>query len=369
MTQKERLDLIERKIQAICTINDEIIQRILHKMESGDHMIDYDYLILHQGEDEGAEGESDEGESDEGESDEEEEGDREGGEEKVCQQRQPHRFKVEEIQTIRSFQLVVNTWTVPSNLELPENPDPDETLYGKHGALMDMTCEGFSDLVRINKQLAVALKYTSMLRKSLAIKFGLKFQRNFELLQVLLGTLETLLMGTASRLEEKQDEVNRLNEQMVAIFAQDNVWSGGGPHFFAGLSRKATITRRAGLNKGTLLSSGVHQWKVKCVYIAYNYELGVASPNHISSLDSKMNGYSQSRASAWGIQQDGTIFPNGTNCGTMVEEDDIVTFVLNCSFKTLTISINEVSVAIVADIILPVHIAFSGDANACAKIL
>jgi hypothetical protein len=345
--QTEQLDLLERKMQAICTINDEIIQRIVNKMESGDNMIDYDYLILHQGEDEGEA-------------------------EQVDQQRRSHRLEVFEIQTIRSFQQVVNTWTVPSNLELPENPDPDETLYGKHGALMTMTCKRFSDLVRINKQLAVALKYTSMLRESLSIKFGLKFQRNFELLQVLLGTLETLLMGTASRLEEKQDEVNRLNQQMVAIFAQDNVWSGGGPHHFAGLSRTATISRRNEPNKGTLLSSGVHQWKVKCVKLTNNYELGVASPNHTTSLDSRTQGYYggyQSPASAWGIRGDGTIFPNSTNCGARFKEGDILTLVLNCSFKTLTISINGVSVAIVADIILPVHIALSGDANACAEIL
>jgi hypothetical protein len=125
-----------------------------------------------------------------------------------------------------------------------------------------------------------------------------------------LGTLETLLMGTASRLEEKQDEVNRLNEQMAAIFAKgDNVWtrgqnqgvkvwseSQGGPYRFAGSSKEVTITTANPVNKGTLMSSGVHRWRVKCLSIGSYCDLGVVSPSHHNNTTFNNNAHT-----AWGI--------------------------------------------------------------------
>jgi hypothetical protein len=343
MTDSENLNLLERKLQAICAINDEIIQRIGLKINSDEQMIDYDYLILPE-------------EGEEEDEDEEEES-----------QRRPHQFKVEEIQTIRTCEQIVGSWRINASAELPDDPDPDETLYGKQKTLMNMTCTRFSDLVRINKQLVVALKYTTMLRESLSIKFGLKFQRNFELVQVLLGTLETLLMGTESRLEEKQDEVNRLNDQMAAIFSRsDNVWTGGGPYRFAGGAKEVKAGpyphRNTFLDKGTLLTNGIHRWQIKCLKVVNFVDLGVVTPTHVGDFGSGM-------IQAWGIRDSGHIFGSSYKHERGFKSRDYLTFVLNCSLRTLSISINGTRVTTIADIILPVHLAISGGNNSQVEIL
>jgi hypothetical protein len=339
------MNILERQIRAICTINDEIIERIVLKIDSGEEIMEHDYLILT-------------------------ELDREST-------HHPYRFKVEEIQTIRTFKHIVDCWEVPSNAELPESPDPEKIFTDSNKILMDMTCTQFSDLVRINAQVVVFLKYTSMLRESISFQFGLKFLRNFELVQVLLGTLENamltmFLQATVSRLEEKQDEVNRLNEQMAIIFRCDAVRSGrpnqldvssGRPYRYESGLSTATISTAYQLNKGTILSSGIHRWHCKCINVVEGYNLGVVSLNKSSNFGSDRN-----QPQSWGLRNNGEIQPGSVSSKNNFSTGDILTFVLNCSSRTLAISINGAAVITIANVILPVQIAFSGEANAQVEI-
>ena len=59
---------------------------------------------------------------------------------------------------------------------------------------MVMTCVTFNDLVRLNKQEKVAVKYTTMLRESVSMEFGKKFLNNFEIVQQLLGMCKLLVL-------------------------------------------------------------------------------------------------------------------------------------------------------------------------------
>lgn len=54
---------------------------------------------------------------------------------------------------------------------------------------MNMKCENFEDLVRINKQISAAIKYLNLLRESASYAFGLKFKKNFEIVGKLLKNL------------------------------------------------------------------------------------------------------------------------------------------------------------------------------------
>jgi hypothetical protein len=131
--EEDSSEIVDKKIQAIYTINEEIIQRINDKANSNDELSTYEYRILPVD---------------------------------VESERHPYQFKVKEICTRIPCRQVVESWRVPLSAQLPVDPDPDETLSGKNKPLMDMTCQSFSDLVRINQQVAVAKKYTSMLRES-----------------------------------------------------------------------------------------------------------------------------------------------------------------------------------------------------------
>jgi hypothetical protein len=92
----ENIEILERKIQAICTVNDEIIQRIILKTNSGDQMIDYDYVIFSE----------------------------------AHESHQPHRFVVEDIRTTHNVKEVVENWEISSNADLPVNPDPEHRHHG-----------------------------------------------------------------------------------------------------------------------------------------------------------------------------------------------------------------------------------------------
>jgi hypothetical protein len=246
----------------------------------------------------------------------------------------PHRFKVEEVQLILPYKQIVDEWRVPVSAQLPDDPDPDEIMYGKNRDLMDMTCQKFSDLVRINQQLVVAKRYTLMLRDTISIPFGQRFKQNFELLQVLLGMLETQLQSTESTLEKKQELISRMNEQMGQIFAESHFVLNRSPYSFAAASKEAIISATKSINRGTLLSTGIHRWSVRCVNVVKSCELGVASPS---------------------------VTPYKTG--------DLLSFVLDCTKRSLLTSINEREVATIPNIVLPVHIAFIGDTGAHARIL
>jgi hypothetical protein len=94
--KEEESEIIDRKIQAIYTINEEIIQRINDKVNSDEQVTSYQYHILP---------------------------------EEVESAHQPHRFKVEEIQISLSSKLVVNEWRVPASAQLPVDPDPGQLMY------------------------------------------------------------------------------------------------------------------------------------------------------------------------------------------------------------------------------------------------
>jgi hypothetical protein len=196
---------------------------------------------------------------------------------------------------------------------------------------------------------------------AISIPFGLKFKENFELLQVLLGMLEFQLQSTESTLGEKQESISRVNKQMAQMFAANDFILSRPPYLFAGSSKVAVMPTAYQINKGTLLSTGVHRWKVRCLNMVSPYDLGVVSPSHTSSFCHGLT--------SWGLRNNGVSFPSGASNSTPYKTGDILSFVLDCPQRSLTISINQREVATIPDIILPVHIAFSGGTQARAEIL
>ena len=329
-TAEDTRGILEKEIEGICLVNEEIIERITTKVQTNCDIIIYDYLVLPTD---------------------------------LESNRHPYQYKVEEFERTLTSQQLFDEWRVPITAPLPQDPDPEETMYGKHKDLMNMKCQDFSDLVRINQQAIVAKKYTSMLIEPFAITYGQKFKQNFELVQVLLGMLETQLLGTESVLKEKQESIGLVNQQMAQIFAQTNLYSRS-DYSFADSLHAATITTAYQLNKGTLLSKGIHQWSVRCVNVVASFDLGVASPSHSTHFNPGTN-----PPTAWGLRENGHLLPPNSNNGTTYKSGDILSFVLDCTLRSLTISINGRQAATVPNIVLPVHIAFSGGAQARAEII
>lgn len=113
---------------------------------------------------------------------------------------------------------------MPLEIEKPCDVDPDKTLYiyGEQNS-MEMTCEKFDDLVRLNQQEKVALKYTMLLRESLLVEFGVKFKKNFEIVQHLLGKNSfSLLMCNLGLLETSLQSDTSLLGTFEAHFAKIN---------------------------------------------------------------------------------------------------------------------------------------------------
>jgi hypothetical protein len=324
--EENNIRIIERKIEALCTVNKEIIKRICQKTDS-ENLTIFEYMIRYQN---------------------------------VQSDRDPPRYKVEEVTTVIPCKQIVDCWRVPSTAHLPQVPDKDGLMYGNNQDLMDMTCVRFSDLVRINQQVIVAKRYTSMLRESIGLKFGEKFKRNFELVQVLLGMIETLLMGTESILREKEEEINRVNEQMARIFAQNDTVLSTPKYSLTGFTKNLSPS----LKLGTLLSAGIHRWKVKVTfrggYYGISFEVGVVTESHRGPFGN-LNG---NLCSAWGINQSGNIIPANVRTSFNshhFRDGDILSFVLNCHVRTLTISINgDKDTTVIPNIHLPVHIGSIG---------
>jgi hypothetical protein len=320
--EEESREILERKIQGLCRANEEIIQRITEKAQTNGETKIYDYLIVP---------------------------------ETLESIRHPYRYTVEEVEKVMPCKQIVDEWRVPVSAQLPSDPDPEETMYGKKKDLMNMTCQNFADLVRINQQVVIAKKYTTMLVEPYASSYGQKFKQNFELVQVLLGMLEAQLMGTESILEEKQESIH--------LFAKTNMFSQS-LYSFADNSIYATMATTYQVNKGTLLSTGIHRWRVRCVNVVAHYDLGVASASHTTYFNT-----GTTPPTAWGLRENGYSYPGGSNTGAPYKTGDILSFTLDCTARSLTISINERHVATHSNIILPVHIAFSGGAQARAEIL
>ena len=225
------IEILEQKLTQLHDANAEIIQRITTKVDSGEELSTFEYIIE--------------------------------PETTAESKRHPHKFTVREVQHKRSVEAILDEWEGPADAaQLPQDPDQDETLYGKHRDIMDCSCKRFGDLVRINGQIVVARKYTSMLRENVSRAFGRKFLHNFEILNRLLRSIEVLLTSAPSSLAKKQEAVDSLNESAAAIFASwDNVFSQETPKrelCFANGLKEATIPTSYAVNKGTLLESGVH---------------------------------------------------------------------------------------------------------------
>ena len=332
------IEKLEQKLTQLYDANAEIIQRITTKANSGEELSTFEYIIE--------------------------------PEKHAQSKRHPHKFQVREVQHKRSVKAIVDAWEVPKDAaHLPQDPDQDETLYGKHKDIMDCSCKNFSDLVRINGQIVVARKYTSMLRENVSKAFGRKFLHNFEILNRLLRSVEALVIISApSSLAEKQAAVSSLNESAAAIFASwDNVFSHDTVqelHFANGL-KEATMPTSYVVNKGTLLESGVHTWKVRCENVAPSYDLGVVSPSHATHFNT-------GTPTAWGLRETGHCYkggPSSQDGNFAFKTGDVLSFTLDCNQRNLSVSINDVHKVTIPNIILPVHVAFSGGANARARIL
>jgi len=278
------------------------------------------------------------------------------------------------VQHKHSVKVIVDNWEVPVGTEdLPQDPDSDETLYGKNKDIMDCSCKKFGDLVRINNQIVVARKYISMLRESVSMAFGRKFLHNFEIVNRLLRNVEALLTKSPSSLAEKQEEVGKLNKVAAALFAKwDNVFSQ--ELFFANGSKEATMASTYAVNKGTLLEGGrgVYTWRVLCDNIVAIYDLGVVSPTHTPSHFSS----NPNTPTAWGIRcNGGNGYPiiNGkgqpADVKYVFKTGDVLAFSLDSHGGTLAISINDEYKATIPGVIFPVHVAFSAAANARARLL
>lgn len=330
------IEKLEEKLTQLYDANAEIIQRITTKANSGEELSIFEYIIE--------------------------------PEKHARSKRHPHQFQVREVQHNRTVKAIVDAWEVPEDVaHLPQDPDQDEILYGKHRDIMDCSCKNFGDLVRINGQIVVARKYTSMLRENVSKAFGRKFLHNFEILNRLLRSVEALLVVTSSSLAEKQAAVSSLNESAAAIFASwDNVFSHDTVVHFANGLKGATMPTAYVVNKGTLLEIGVHTWKVRCENVVPNCDLGVVSPSHTSH-------FSAGTPTAWGLRDNGRCFKGASQPSAdgnlAFKTGDVLTFTLDCSQGNLSVSINDVHRVTISNIILPVHVAFSGGANARARIL
>ena len=92
----------------------------------------------------------------------------------------------------------------------------------------------------------------------------------------------------------------------------------------------------------------------------------MVSPSHTSHFNLRT-------PTAWGIRETGYCFNGGplppADSNLTFKKGDVLTFTLDCNQRNLSVSINDVHKVTIPDIILPVHVAFSGGANARARIL
>ena len=140
--------------------------------------------------------------------------------------REAYEFSCEDLIQEQSFDDLLSSWRVPSGLDKLENPDPDNLLYGDNKELMNMKCENFEDLQRINKQIPVALKYITLLRESASFAFGNKFKKNFEQVQTLLKQILEIYepeKGEDIVGNQIHGAVKDLNLQIIKLFQNDSV--------------------------------------------------------------------------------------------------------------------------------------------------
>jgi len=120
---------------------------------------------------------------------------------------------------------IIENWSVPPKVENPTVVDPENIFNYKD---LPTDCQNYKDLIEWNKQEDMAVKYITMLKESVAEKFGLKFKRNFELIQELL-----LLIVFLEYKEDKgvdithiQEQMTRTNEEIRTLLREEGVNGG-----------------------------------------------------------------------------------------------------------------------------------------------
>lgn len=117
-------------------------------------------------------------------------------------------------------------WRVSKTAEKPEEVDPDKLLYGENKEIMNMKCEDFEDLVRINQQISVCMRYMTLLRELASLKFGKKFKKNFVLVQNILKDMTNDLMKNepTDQIEmEISQNIIEINKNISRLFQIKNV--------------------------------------------------------------------------------------------------------------------------------------------------
>ena len=196
MESERNLDLLESEIKSLFDANKQLIEKI-EKLKSEKNKIIKHYNVVQF-------------------------------KNPLIKLREPLSLFCEEIIEEESFADYVENWVAPTYLEKPEDADPDKLLYGDHKELMNMKCENFEDLVRINKQISVTMKYLSLLRESASYAFGMKFKKNFEkvgnFLKIIIRDFELNEKETQNtktiEIKSKIQEVNNLFSQ---LFIDDSI--------------------------------------------------------------------------------------------------------------------------------------------------
>ena len=141
----------------------------------------------------------------------------------------PYVFECKTVDIKMSKSEWISQWKVHPSLEKPEEVDQDKLLYGENKEIMDMKCECFGDLIRINGHLGVCLRYLSLLRESASLKFGKKFKINFQRVQNILKLMQQEIQkeGEDSDSVKKAIEgsVDDLNKQITQIFKNGVVYN------------------------------------------------------------------------------------------------------------------------------------------------
>eukprot|EP00475_Leptophrys_vorax_P026939 TRINITY_DN3834_c0_g1_i1.p1 TRINITY_DN3834_c0_g1~~TRINITY_DN3834_c0_g1_i1.p1 ORF type:complete len:419 (-),score=89.43 TRINITY_DN3834_c0_g1_i1:1466-2692(-) len=132
---------------------------------------------------------------------------------------------------------------------------------------------------------------------------------------------------------------------------------------FAGGLDEAVMTSSYVANKGTLLQTGIHRWKVRVDKVVPSTDVGVVSPQHSSH-------FNRSTRTAWGLREHGAAYYSNVSTQGKFADGSILEFELNCQANSLSCAVQGIGVVhTFTDVVLPVHIAFSGGAGAKATII
>jgi len=163
------LELLQ-KIQAIAKVNEEIITRISNKKSI---VVGHSYFLGHQ-----------------------------------CTK--TPQFFLQESKEMQDVNKVLQSW-IPNGATIT----PIEDFWNDK---IDYSCTTFADICRLNKDLLrVAVKYRLLGGSADAIEIIEMFMRNFECLQVFLGSLEEKLMDHSSRFTEINQKVDQINQLLADI--------------------------------------------------------------------------------------------------------------------------------------------------------